>query len=163
MTKTTVGGTTGAGKGQGEGRKRNWREEEGGGQEMSEWMNEWMKQPGRTNHKQHSSTVRVSVSTFSSCPGCPQRWTNTFLPKVAFGHNVLSHSRKQTSRTEEMDKWLKSTRWSSRAPEFNSQQQHGGLQPTVMGSEAPSTCVWRQLQCTHIYKINKQIFKKKRK
>jgi hypothetical protein len=37
---------------------------------------------------------------------------------------------------------------SSRGPEFNSQQPHGGSQPSVMGSEL-------QLQCTHIHKIIK--------
>jgi hypothetical protein len=32
-----------------------------------------------------------------------------------------------------------------------------------MGSDALFWCVWRQLQCTHIHQINKQIFKKKKK
>ena len=30
---------------------------------------------------------------------------------------------------------------SSRGPEFNSQQPHGGLQPSVMGSDALFSCV----------------------
>jgi hypothetical protein len=38
----------------------------------------------------------------------------------------------------------------SRGPKFNSQQPHEGLQPSI------------QLQCTHIHKINKYIFKKKK-
>jgi hypothetical protein len=35
---------------------------------------------------------------------------------------------------------VKSTDFSSRGPEFNSQQPHGGLQPSVMGSD---TIFWR--------------------
>ena len=31
---------------------------------------------------------------------------------------------------------VKSTDYSSRGPEFNSQQPHGGSQPTVIGSDA---------------------------
>jgi len=33
---------------------------------------------------------------------------------------------------------IKSTDSSSRGPEFNSQQPHGGSQPSVMGSDASS-------------------------
>ena len=36
---------------------------------------------------------------------------------------------------------VKSTDCSSRGPEFNSQQPHGGLQPSVMGSDALFLCV----------------------
>jgi hypothetical protein len=43
----------------------------------------------------------------------------------------------------------------SRSPEFNSQQPHGGSQPCVMGSDALFWCVRRQQQCTHKYKMNK--------
>jgi hypothetical protein len=57
---------------------------------------------------------------------------------------------------------VKSTDCSSRGPEFNSQQPHGGSQPSIMGSDALFLGVWRQLQCTHIPKINKYIFKKKK-
>jgi hypothetical protein len=49
---------------------------------------------------------------------------------------------------------VKSTDCSSRGPEFNSQQPHGGSQLSVMGSHAFFWCVWRQWQCTHINKIN---------
>jgi hypothetical protein len=49
---------------------------------------------------------------------------------------------------------VKSTDCSSKGPEFNSQQPHGGSQPYVMGSDALFWCVWKQLQqCTHINKI----------
>ena len=58
---------------------------------------------------------------------------------------------------------VKSTDCSSRSPEFNSQQPHGGSQPSVMGSDALFWWVWRQWQYTYTYmhKINKQIFKNK--
>jgi hypothetical protein len=36
---------------------------------------------------------------------------------------------------------VKSTDYSSRDPEFNSQQPHGGSQPSVMGSDALFWCV----------------------
>ena len=42
-------------------------------------------------------------------------------------------------------------------PKFNFQQPHGGLQPSVMGSDALFWCAWRQWQCTHINKINKSL------
>jgi hypothetical protein len=53
--------------------------------------------------------------------------------------------------------WLtvKSTDCSCRGPAFNSQQPHGGSQPSVMGSDALFCCVWRQWQCTHIHEIIK--------
>jgi hypothetical protein len=36
---------------------------------------------------------------------------------------------------------VKSTDSSSRSPEFNSQQPHGGSQPSIMGSDALFWCV----------------------
>ena len=45
-------------------------------------------------------------------------------------------------------------------PRVNSQQPHGGSQPSVMAYNALFRWVWRQLQCTHIYKINKYFFKR---
>ena len=57
---------------------------------------------------------------------------------------------------------VKSTDYSSRGPGFNSQQQHGGSQPSVMGSNALFWCVWRQLQRTHVNK-KKERKEKKRK
>jgi hypothetical protein len=38
-----------------------------------------------------------------------------------------------------MAQWFKSIDWSSRGPEFNSQQPHGGSQPSAMGSDAVYT------------------------
>jgi hypothetical protein len=52
---------------------------------------------------------------------------------------------------------VKSTDCSSTGPEFNSQQPHITSQPSVMGSDALSWCVWRQWQCIHICKINKYL------
>jgi hypothetical protein len=49
---------------------------------------------------------------------------------------------------------VKSTVCSSKGPEFNSQQPHGCSQPSVKGSDALFWCVWKQLQCKHINKIN---------
>jgi hypothetical protein len=47
---------------------------------------------------------------------------------------------------------VKSTDCSSRGPEFNSQQLHGGSQPSVMGSGAIFWCVWtEQWECIHMH------------
>jgi hypothetical protein len=43
--------------------------------------------------------------------------------------------------TQEAVETIKSIGCSSRGPEFNSQQQHGGSQPSVMGSNALFWCV----------------------
>ncbi|EDL96988.1 rCG60726 [Rattus norvegicus] len=40
-----------------------------------------------------------------------------------------------------MAQWLRSTDCSSRGPEFNSQQPHGGSQPSVKRSDALFWCV----------------------
>ena len=56
---------------------------------------------------------------------------------------------------------VKSTDYSTRGPEFNSQQPHSGSQQSVMWSDALFWCVWRQWQCTHIYKISESLKKKK--
>jgi hypothetical protein len=55
---------------------------------------------------------------------------------------------------------LQSLRLERYSPVVNSQQPYGGSQPSVKGSDALFYCVWKQLQCTHIIKIN---LKKKRK
>jgi hypothetical protein len=49
------------------------------------------------------------------------------------------------------DSAIKRTDYSSSGPEFNSQQPHGGSQPSVMGSDALFLCVWREQLYTHIY------------
>jgi hypothetical protein len=54
---------------------------------------------------------------------------------------------------------VRNTAGSSRGPELNSQQPHGGSQPSVKWSDVLFWCVWIQLQCTYIHKINNS-FKK---
>ena len=48
----------------------------------------------------------------------------------------------------------RSTDCSSRGTEFNSQEPHGGSQPSVMESDAPFWCVLRQRQYIHIHQLN---------
>jgi hypothetical protein len=50
----------------------------------------------------------------------------------------------------EMAQQVRAPNCTSEGPEFKSQQPHGGLQPSVMRSDALFWCVWRQLQCTYI-------------
>jgi hypothetical protein len=52
---------------------------------------------------------------------------------------------------------VKSTDCSSRDPEFNSQQPHGGSQPSVMGTTDLFWYFWRQIKCTHIYKLKNDL------
>jgi hypothetical protein len=53
-----------------------------------------------------------------------------------------------------MAQWLKALTALPDSPEFNSQQPHGGSQPSIMGSDALFWSIQRQRQCTHIHKIN---------
>ena len=53
---------------------------------------------------------------------------------------------------------VKRTDCSSRGPEFNSQQPHGGSQQSVMGSDALLWCVWRQLQCVYSFLKDLNLF-----
>jgi hypothetical protein len=71
-------------------------------------------------------------------------------PGIASQETAISGSFEQNlaSVCNDVDK---STDWSSRGPGINSQQSHGGSQPSVMGSDALFWCVWGQLQCTHIH------------
>jgi hypothetical protein len=100
-------------------------------------------------------------------PSCIQKKPLMLLMEEAKGHFHL-HTQASLAgvKGQKEEKWklvgwgggdgsmVKSTDCSSRGPEFNFQQQHGGSQPSVMGSDALFWCVWRQLQCTHIHKIN---------
>jgi hypothetical protein len=64
------------------------------------------------------------------------------LERHAVTHSVLINSRQLSLliRNKQQgwrgDSAVKSTGCSSRGPEFNSQQPHGGSQPSVMGSDA---------------------------
>jgi len=57
---------------------------------------------------------------------------------------------------------VKSTDCSSRGPEFNSQQPHGGSQPSVMGSDALFWCLSEDRYGVLLYKINKSLKKKQK-
>jgi hypothetical protein len=54
---------------------------------------------------------------------------------------------------------VKSTDCSSRGPEFNSQQPHGGSQPSVMGDLTPSSGVSKDSYSVLICEINKPFLK----
>jgi hypothetical protein len=58
---------------------------------------------------------------------------------------------------------VKSTDYSSRGPEFKSQQPHGGSQPSVMRSDALVWCVLKTATVYFFYIINKSKKKKKKK
>jgi hypothetical protein len=47
---------------------------------------------------------------------------------------------KDHNRAREMAHWLRTLDCFSRGPEFNSQQPHGGSQPSIMGSDAFFWC-----------------------
>ena len=55
----------------------------------------------------------------------------------------------------EMAQWVRAPDCSSEGLEFKSQQPHGGSQPSLTRSDSLFWCVSRQLQGTHIHKINK--------
>ena len=54
------------------------------------------------------------------------------------------------------DSEVKSTDCSHIGPEFNSQQPHGGSQPSVMGSDAHSTGVCLKTATVYSYKKNQE-------
>ena len=58
-----------------------------------------------------------------------------------------------------MAQWFKNTVCPSRGPEFNSQEPHGGSQPSVMGSDALFWHAGVHADRALIYVIN-NIFKK---
>ena len=74
---------------------------------------------------------------------------------------LILHPYRTQDRSWRYDSVVKRTDYSSRVLEFNSQQPHGGSQPSVMGSDALFWCVWKQLQCTDMYKTIKSLKIKK--
>jgi hypothetical protein len=58
---------------------------------------------------------------------------------------------------------LKKTEFSSRNPEFNSQQPHGGLQLSAIESEVLFWCVWRQQHWPYLKQINESFCKRRRR
>jgi hypothetical protein len=80
---------------------------------------------------------------------------------MSFGERQEKKTLIKKNKTNKQKPWgwrdgsaVKSTGCSSKGPEFNSQQSHGGLQPSVKGPDALFWCIWKQLQCSHIHKIN---------
>ena len=56
-------------------------------------------------------------------------------------HNFQGIQRKNNCWAGEMAQWLRALTALPRGPEFKSKQPHGGLQPSVMGSDALFWCV----------------------
>jgi len=78
-----------------------------------------------------------------------QKWLYILYPVTSASLIIRKVSLKnQIDRAGEMAQRLRAPDCSSRGPEFNSQQPHGGSQPSVMGSDDLFWCIWRQLQCT---------------
>jgi hypothetical protein len=84
------------------------------------------------------------------------RWISRFDASQGYiDRPCLRGERERKKYTSRAGKMVKITDCLSRGPEFNSQQLHGGSQPSVIGSDALFWCVSKQWQqCTHIYKIN---------
>jgi hypothetical protein len=66
--------------------------------------------------------------------------------KVILVYRVSSRTTPKNPSQKKKSDWrdgsaVKSTDCSSRGPEFNSQQPHGGSQPFIMGSDALFWCV----------------------
>jgi hypothetical protein len=116
------------------------------------------------------------VSLYS--PGCPGTYS---VNQAALKLRNLPASQVLGSKTCTTTVWLvlvfqdrvsrcwrhgsvvKTTDCSSEGPEFKSQQPHGGLQPSIMRSDALFWCIWRQLQSSYLFTIiNKSLKKKKR-
>jgi hypothetical protein len=111
----------------------------------------------------------LHVCVYISCAQCPNR-SEQSIRFPGIGVRIVNSTtwvigtKIKSSVKTESGGWcdgsvVKNTDCSSRGPEFNSQQPHGGSQPSVMGSDALFWCVWRQLQCTHIHKINESLKK----
>ena len=66
-------------------------------------------------------------------------WTNGYTTPPIHTHTQFLLRVKQWGWRD--GSAVKSTDCSSRGPEFNSQQPHGGSQPSVMGSNVPFWCV----------------------
>jgi hypothetical protein len=59
-----------------------------------------------------------------------------FLLKLCLAKHIITAIKGQTNRGWRDGSAVKSTDYSSRGPEFNSQQPHDGSQPSVKGSDA---------------------------
>ena len=76
------------------------------------------------------------------------------LLKILQFHHCFLPKRKKPSMGWQDGSAVKSTDCSSRGPEFNFQQPHGGSQPSVMRSGAPFWCAG-VLRRNVVYIINK--------
>ena len=63
------------------------------------------------------------------------------MARTAVGEQGVSELQKARRRGWRDGSAVKSTDYSSRVPEFKSQQPHGGSQPSVMRSDALFWCV----------------------
>jgi hypothetical protein len=66
----------------------------------------------------------------------------------------MNYNKNKSSWTGEMGQWVRALTALPRGSEFKSQQPRGSSQPIVMQPDALFWCVWRQLPCTHMHKIN---------
>ena len=95
-------------------------------------------------------------SRFPDLVSCHPRWGEFWVIQLSLSHPTsLINPIKLTGCDWTDGSAVKSNDCSSSGPEFKSQELHGSSQPSVVGSNALFWCVWRQLQCTHIHKINK--------
>jgi hypothetical protein len=100
-------------------------------------------------HAFNPSTWEAEASRFlSSRPA----WSTEWVPGQP---GLYTEKPCHTHTQNEIEGWrdgtaVKSTDCSSRSPEFNSQQPHGGSQPSVIRSDVLFWCVWRQLRCIPI-------------
>jgi hypothetical protein len=99
--------------------------------------------------------IMVSWDCSVPMPSCvlsplPLRGSHSHSPALYNLLNTCLFKKKMTKVGWRDGAAVKSTDCSSRGPEFNSQQLHGGSQPSVMRSDALFWCVWRQLQCAYI-------------
>jgi len=116
------------------------------------------KDPGLLSGLHGSSLLRELV-IWSQETGCSWKWKILYL--MLFFKKMKTQIKKVNFKDWRDGSAVKSTGCSSRGPEFNSQQPHGGSQPSVMGSDALFWWVCRQLQCTHRHKVNKIFLKSK--
>jgi hypothetical protein len=68
-------------------------------------------------------------------------WSKSFQDIQCYTEKPSMERKKEIEEGWRDGSVVKSTDCSSRGPEYNSQQPHGGSQPSVMGSEALLWCV----------------------
>jgi hypothetical protein len=105
--------------------------------------------------RQHGNSIKIARA-FSSC-----RYESVAVYPSTQNATAFHLSQGPPDSNPKGEKWtlrvtiggwrngsaVKSTDCSSKGPEFNSHQPHGGSQPSVMGSDA--LFWWREQWCTH--------------